>query len=148
MKTYKEFSAGWLIFITLIPIQLIIAQMYFFKVGDVTLDKNGFVIANILFLAIYLLLYGMTTKVAEEKITVSFGIGLIRKAIDLKRIESVETVKTKWYHGWGIRIIMNGVLYNISGTDAVELKFKDSHRIVRIGSKNSGNLKQEIDNRL
>ncbi|MGV3587775.1 MAG: hypothetical protein ACO1OF_12280 [Adhaeribacter sp.] len=92
--------------------------------------------------------YGLTTKITAEAITVSFGIGLIRKRIKLQRIKTVDTVKSPWYYGWGIRIIPNGTLYNISGTDGVELKFNDTDRIIRIGTKDSLTLKKEIEKRL
>jgi hypothetical protein len=86
----------------------------------------------------------MTIKIDERLLTISFGIGLIRKRIEIARIKNVETVKNPWYYGWGIRIIPKGMLYNISGTAGIELKFKDTERLVRIGTKNSTQLKQEI----
>ena len=60
----------------------------------------------------------------------------------------MDTIKSAWYHGWGIRIIPNGTLYNISGTDGVELKFNDMNTIIRIGTKDSATLKKEIEKRL
>jgi hypothetical protein len=90
----------------------------------------------------------LTTKINSDTITVSFGIGLIRKRIKLKRVKAVDTVKSPWYYGWGIRIIPNGTLYNISGYDGVELKFNDTDRIIRIGTKDSVTLKKEIEKRM
>ncbi|MBK5277333.1 MAG: hypothetical protein JJE09_00570 [Bacteroidia bacterium] len=90
----------------------------------------------------------MTTKISSEIITVFFGIGLIRKRIQIKRISSVETIKTPWYYGYGIRFIPNGMLYSVSGTDGVELKLNDTKRVIRIGSKNPQQLKQEIAKRI
>jgi hypothetical protein len=90
----------------------------------------------------------MSVKLTQDTLVVSFGIGLIRKSIPLKRIKAVNAVKSPWYYGWGIRIIPNGVLYNIRGQDGVELKFKDTERIIRIGTKDSSNLKKEIEKRL
>jgi hypothetical protein len=100
------------------------------------------------FILVCLLFYGLTTKITPDTISVSFGIGLIRKRIKLKRIKTVEIVKSPWYYGWGIRIIPNGTLYNMSGTDGVELKFNDTDRIIRIGAKDSLTLKKEIEKRL
>ena len=45
-------------------------------------------------------------------------------------------------------MIPNGALYNISGTDGVELKFDDTNKIIRIGTKDSLILKKEIEKRL
>jgi hypothetical protein len=39
-------------------------------------------------------------------------------------------------------------LYNISGTRGVELKFNDTERIIRIGTKDPLTLKKEIEKRL
>jgi hypothetical protein len=100
------------------------------------------------FLLVYLLFYGLTTKISAEIITLSFGIGLIRKRILINRISNVETVKTPWYYGYGIRFIPNGMLYNISGSEGIEIEFNDTKRVVRIGSKNPGLLKLQIEKRI
>lgn len=112
------------------------------------MDRNNYVITTSVFVLVCLLFYGMTTRIGADTIEVSFGIGLIRKRIQLQRIKSVDTVKSPWYYGWGIRIIPHGMLYNITGTDGVELTFKDTSRIVRIGSRDAATLKNEIEKRL
>jgi hypothetical protein len=40
------------------------------------------------------------------------------------------------------------MLYNISGSDGVELQFSDTDRIIRIGTRDADQLKTEIENRL
>ena len=148
MRDYKEFTFGWLIFIFVIPIYLLLTYLRLNEIGDRPIDSNGHIAMTLLFIVICFLFYGLTTKVTRDAITVSFGIGIIRKRIPLKRIRTVKTVKSPWYYGWGIRIIPKGILYNISGTDGVELKFNDTSRIVRIGTKDSSTLKKEIEKRL
>jgi len=96
----------------------------------------------------YLLFYGLTTKIENGLLTVSFGVGLIRKRIQLHRIKKVATIVNPWYYGWGIRFIPNGMLYNMSGSDGVELQFNDTGRIIRIGTRDSDRLKMEIESRL
>jgi len=61
---------------------------------------------------------------------------------------TIDTVKNPWYFGWGVRFIPNGMLYNITGTAAIELKFKHTNKVFRIGSKDPWKLKQEIEKRL
>jgi hypothetical protein len=90
----------------------------------------------------------MTTTVNAEWITVSFGMGIIRKRIQISRIKNIEIVKNPWYYGWGIRLIPKGMLYNISGSEGVELTFIDTDRVIRIGSAVSTRLKEEISKRL
>ena len=50
--------------------------------------------------------------------------------------------------GWGIRIIPNGMLYNVGGSRGVELRFTDTTRIIRIGTKDALKLKSEINRQL
>lgn len=148
MNDYKEFTFGWLIFLTVLPVHLLVTYLYINNIGDRPLDTNAYLGITLLFVFVCLLFYGLTTRITSDTITVSFGMGLIRKRIALDRIRSVETVKSPWYYGWGIRLIPNGTLYNISGSDGVELKFKDKKRVIRIGSKDSSNLRNEIEKRL
>ena len=148
MKDYTEFQFGWLIFAVTIPTQILITYLYLNDLGDRPIGLTGFVIASSVFILVYLLFYGMATKISDGVITIAFGAGLIRKRIVLKRISTVEAIKTPWYYGYGIRFIPNGMLYNISGTDGVELKFNDLERVVRIGTKDSTKLKEEIAKRI
>lgn len=148
MKDYKEFTFGWLIFVLLIPIHLLLTYLYINDIGDRPMGTNGYTIVTVTFILIYFLFYGLTTKITSDTITVSFGVGLIKKKMQLKRVKTVDTIKSPWYYGWGIRIIPNGTLYNISGTDGVELKFNDTNRIIRIETTDSLTLKKEIEKRL
>jgi hypothetical protein len=148
MKDFKEFTFGWLVFVLLIPIHLLMSYLYINDIGDRPMGTNGYIIVTLTLTLIYFLFYGLTTKITSDTITVSFGVGLIRKKIQLKNVKSVDTIKSAWYHGWGIRIIPNGTLYNISGNDGVELKFNNTDRVIRIGTKDSVTLKKEIEKRL
>jgi len=148
MKSYKEFTFGWLIFVLAIPIHLLVAYLYVNQLGDRPVGTGGFTAISLVFIIIYFLFYGLTTKITLDAIVVSFGIGLIIKRIPLKRVEAVDIITSPWYYGWGIRIIPNGMMYNISGSQGVELKFNDTKRIVRIGTKDPSRLKKEIKMRL
>jgi hypothetical protein len=135
-------------FCFVIPVQILIVYLYVNEVGDRPLGTIGFLVVNAIIFLTYFLFYGLTTKVNSSTVTISFGIGIIRKNIQLKRIIQVEVVKSPWYYGWGIRFIPNGMLYNISGSDGVELSFNDTNRVIRIGTKDSGRLKEEVLKRL
>jgi hypothetical protein len=148
MKDHKEFTFGWLIFAIVIPIHLLLTYLYVNHIGDRPLSTNIYAVITVTLFLTYILFYGLTTQVTAEKIIVSFGPGIIKKRIELKTVKTVEAVKSPWYYGWGIRIIPNGVLYNISGRDSVELRFNDRKGIIRIGTKNSLTLKNEIEKRL
>ena len=144
----QEFQFGWLIIVLVIPSQILITYFFINNIGDKPFSVAGFIIVSSLLLLACLFFYGLTTKVSADKITVVFGVGVPRKTIAINRIKSVEQVKTPWYYGWGIRYFPGGVLYNISGLDGVELKFKDTENVIRIGSKDSHKLKDEIGKRI
>lgn len=148
MKDYKEFTFGWLIFVFAIPIHLFLTYLYVNNLGDRPMGTDGYIVFTLAVILVCLLFYGLTTKITSDTIVVSFGIGLIRKRIELKRVKKVDEVESPWYYGWGIRIIPHGTLFNISGTRGVELKFNDTRRIIRIGTKDSSTLKREIESRL
>jgi hypothetical protein len=42
-------------------------------------------------------------------------------------------VRNPWYYGWGVRLTPHGILYNVSGLNAVELLLDDGRR-VRVGT--------------
>ncbi|HEX8040675.1 MAG TPA: hypothetical protein VF490_16070 [Chryseosolibacter sp.] len=148
MRDYQEFTFGWLIFIFAIPIHLLMTYFYIKEMGTRPIGTNGYLVITVILAIICALFYRLKTTISSHAITVSFGIGLIRKRIGLKRIKTVSVVKSPWYYGWGIRIIPNGMLYNISGFDGVELKFNDTGRIIRIGTMDAAALKKEIEQRL
>ncbi|NTW24790.1 MAG: hypothetical protein HGA37_08830 [Lentimicrobium sp.] len=81
-----------------------------------------------------LLFYQLKIHIDYSEVKISFGIGLIRKSWELKKIEQVSVVKNNVFHGWGIHYALNTTIYNVSGFNAVELKFKNSKRKVRIGT--------------
>jgi len=140
--SYNEFQFAWWILI-LIPVWLgvIIATE---DRADLHLISILISPITILCVLIALLFYGMKTTVTGSKITIAFGIGLIRKSIDLSTVQSVKSVKNQWYYGWGIRMIPNGWLYNIAGLRAVEIKRKDKNSVLRIGSKHPEILRKVI----
>lgn len=85
-------------------------------------------------LAIVLLLFSMlTVRVDRTHVRCAFAFGVIRKDIPLGEIVSASVVRSHWLHGWGIRWIPGGWLWNVSGLDAVELLLS-SGRVFRIGT--------------
>ena len=88
MKPFKEFQFGWLIFIFVVPAQLLITYFYIFHVGSKPIDTSSYILANFAFVLVYLLFYGLTTTIDNNTLVVSFGIGLIKKKIDISSIIS------------------------------------------------------------
>ncbi len=144
MKRFKEFQFGKIIFLFALPAQAFLFATYYLQLGKNGMSLQSFALANIVIGLVYLLFYGMTTTIDEERIRITYGIGLIRKSIQLHDIDTVTIVTNPWYYGWGIRLIPNGMLYNINGSVGVELKLKEKTRVIRIGTSNAFALKQAI----
>ncbi len=76
----------------------------------------------------------LTVTVSAESLRIRFGpVGLIRKEWPIGEIVSATVVANPWYYGYGIRWTPHGVLYNVSGRNAVEILFISGKK-VRIGT--------------
>jgi len=75
----------------------------------------------------------LTVEVDHEAVRLRFGVGLIRKTIPLADVQACREVRNPWYVGWGIRLTPTGVIWNVSGYDAVELALPEGKRF-RIGT--------------
>jgi hypothetical protein len=95
---------------------------------------NWIAIAVLIIIAVALVLFStLTVVIWEDELEVRFGPGPIRKRFKLHDIESCRVVKNHWYYGWGIRLTPHGVLYNVSGFYAVELRLRTGKKF-RIGT--------------
>lgn len=148
MGDYKEFQFGTLLVITLGLTELLMLWLFMNGIGTTPMTLGIFLLVTGILLISVLLFYGMTTVVAGDTIVLSFGIGLIRKTIDLSNVREAVIIKNPWYYGWGIRYIPHGMLYNVSGPDGVELRFTTGGRIVRIGTKDPVHLHAALSWRL
>jgi hypothetical protein len=96
-------------------------------------------------LALGLLAYSsLTVEVDATRVSARFGVGFIRKSIDIADIVRCEIVHTPSWWGWGIHWTPAGWLYNVSGRAAVRLDMR-SQRPVMIGSDEAERLKAAID---
>ena len=83
---------------------------------------------------VLLLLFStLTITVTADRIGLAFGIGLVRRTIDLHQVADVAVVHNPWYYGWGIRYTPRGWLWNVSGRRGVELSYRNGGRFL-IGS--------------
>ena len=102
---------------------------------------------QLVLLACIALFYCLRVEVDDRFVTVRFGVGVIRRHFPLADIVSVRTVRNRWYHGWGIRRIRRGWMFNVSGLDAVEITTSGGKNY-RIGTDEPGALKREIERRI
>lgn len=113
-------------------------------VSDDDTDVTGVVSAIVALLALLSVVFGrLTVTVDHRAVSAKFGWGWPARRIDLTDVVSVRTVRNRWYHGWGIRWISGGSMYNVAGYDAVELRLH-SGRLFRIGTDEPSALESAI----
>ena len=134
METKSFTQRGTLIIWIFIPIILIncIRFYYHYQFGNTDLSPDG--ILMVVLSIVLLLMYKITIKVSESFISLSMGIGIVRKTYSLKDIKSITPVTNSLLTGWGIRYTSGGWLYNVSGRKAVEIRFHNSPKVIRIGT--------------
>jgi hypothetical protein len=115
---YRHTQAGWVTLWSLGGSSLLILYLMRLEPSWIPLPILG-----ILILA--MILFASLTVIGNSRfIEVRFGPGLIRKRIGLDDIESCRSVQNHWWYGWGIRRLLKGWMFNVSGLDAVELSLK------------------------
>lgn len=129
MPIYKHKQMGTLVLVSMGFI--LVASL----LGWALVPESRHVLGTVFIVILLLMpLFGtLTTEVSKESLRVAFGFGLIRRTIALSRIEEVTVVKNRWYYGWGIRLTPHGWLFNVSGFDAIELRFVGGRKF-RIGT--------------
>lgn len=135
---------GWVIIIAMSAAMLLILGLSILS----TMTENGGIFL-LLFAPIMiipaLLFYQLTVIVDYNEVKIRFGIGIIHKTWQLSKMESAAPVKNNILHGWGIHYTTNTTIYNVTGFKAVELKFRNSRRKVRIGTSEPEKLAEYIN---
>jgi hypothetical protein len=116
-KRYEHTQVGYFIIVA------IVAAMVAIGIILANTGVNVIAIAVLVVLAVALVLFpSLTVVIREEELLVQFGPGVIRKRFKLNEIESCQAVKNPWYYGWGIRQTPQGMLFRVSGLNAVQIK--------------------------
>jgi len=77
-------------------------------------------------------------------VIVAFRGGWPRRRIELDDVIATRHVQNSWGHGWGLRKIRNGWMFDIAGSDVVELTLR-SGRVFRIGTDQPAELSAAIE---
>jgi hypothetical protein len=85
----------------------------------------------------------LTVEVGEGVLRFHFGPGFWRKRFPLADIAAADAARSSWWEGYGIRITPRGMLYNISGKDAVRITLR-SGKSFRIGTDEPEALLQTL----
>jgi hypothetical protein len=138
IKRYEHTQVGYLI------IAVMAAVMVLIGVVLANAGINWIAIGVLVVIAVALVLFSsLTVVIREDELEARFGPGPIRKRFKLNEIESCQVVKNHWYYGWGIRLTPHGVLFNVSGFHAVEIKLRTGKKF-RIGTDVPQELEEAI----
>ena len=79
----------------------------------------------------------MTTTLTKDKLTISYGVGWIKKSYALEELNTIQTevVNFPWYLGVGIRATGNGWLYNVRPGKAIKIPKKKGRYSVFVGTQ-------------
>ena len=142
MEEYKHTQVGYIHVIAWSAIILVLACI------NVFIGFEPYTLIFLILLAVLLaLLSTLTVRVGGGAITVQFGVGIIRKRIQLSDVETYAKVRNPWYYGLGIRYTPRGWLYNIYGLSAIELLMKNG-RTCRIGTDDPEGFAQALQEAL
>jgi hypothetical protein len=134
---YRHTQIGYLTLIVILVAALGIVASLPNDVRPVTFGVAG------LLVIIALLFSSLTVEVGEGELRLHFGPGFWRKRIALSDVAAATPTQSSWWEGWGIRFTFRGMLYNVSGTDAVEIELRSGQRF-RIGTDEPEALVQAI----
>jgi hypothetical protein len=131
-KKYTQFGTFTVIIMSVL---LIVFASLLIKHGF-SADQETYLYAFlvVIFLICLLTFYKLTIIVDNTTVSFKLGIGLLGKSYQISEIKSCNSVKNLWIYGVGIRKLPNGWLYNVSGFKAIELRFKDRTKVIRIGT--------------
>ncbi len=144
MSAYRHTQPGTLMRVTFaVAILGFLVGAMLAGASDPTMMAVLLVLALVMFL-VMLLFHSLTVEVARGYLVIRFGVGLIRKRWALQDIDGAEAVENRWWYGWGIRITPHGWLFNVSGSDAVQVRLV-SGKQVRIGTDEPAKLQAAIE---
>jgi hypothetical protein len=128
MNTYKHTQIGYLLIVALGAAVVMIGNL------AVVTKFNPGTLLLLAFMILCLVVFAtLTVQVNDQAITLRFGLGLIRKSFLLQDVQAYRAVKNPWYYAWGIHAIPGGWIFNVSGTEAIELQMKHGRKY-RIGT--------------
>ena len=148
MSSYQHTQTGYVIIIALLAgIFIDLAVAYWAFAAEALTAPSiaivSFVVA-VLFLSL-LIFSTLTVAIDTAYLRISFGpVYLIRRKWLLDDIASCRTVENSWWYGWGIHLTPHGILYNVSGFGAAEIRTAKG-RVFRVGTDEPEQLTQAIN---
>lgn len=111
-----------------------------------TLDAAPWLVVALyaLLLGAFALFWRLTVEVDGGALRAVFGVGLVRRTVDLADVVRADAIRTRVWWGYGVHWTPSGWLYNVAGRDAVRLELR-AERAVMIGTDEPDALKAAID---
>lgn len=149
MVDYKKTQIGWFAIALFTSIMIILFCSYTFQWGNPP-TFNKLLYLSIFFLVCILLFFKLTIKLKNSSLKIIFGVGVIRLNINIDKLVSVRIIEIPWYYGFGIKVTSEGMLLNIQGKNAVEIKYinkKGGSKTLTVGTDNPEELKNILESR-
>ncbi|PYL27314.1 MAG: hypothetical protein DMF39_11355 [Verrucomicrobia bacterium] len=125
MTRYEHTQTGYVMVCVLFVAAYAVASSRFFEASSA---RQISLVISILLLITIVAFYKLTITIDDEALCASFGIGLIRKKLPVSEIAGCESIRIRWWYGWGIYLTPDGWLYNVAGWDAVAITLRDGRK--------------------
>ena len=120
MKTYQHTQAGKAL------VNWMIVMFLVFAIGGAFV--HPLIVAAIIIAVTAWVFRSMTVEISDTELTWYFGSDFLRKRVPVSEVVSAEPIRTKFWYGWGIHYTPRGLLYNVSGYDAVAITLRSGKR--------------------
>jgi hypothetical protein len=137
---YRETQIGWV----LMAIFAVVALLIVLILRSAPLQPVSLVPLVLVLLAAAMFGF-MSVGVTTDAVSITMGVGFVRRRIERSQIRRLTIVRNPWYWGLGVRLYSrgSGTMYAVSGLRAVELTLGDD-RTVRIGTRDPERLLQVL----
>src|SRR5690554_4272655 len=134
---YKESQNFTLVNVSSITLTVIFIILYFLTGGIKKIPISIFIFVVVFLLTPIILFFKMDTKLTNEKLKITFGVGLIKKTFKTNSLNfsTVQQSKIPWYYGVGIRIAKDGIVYNSKPGSVIKIQKRDSKKHIYIGTR-------------
>lgn len=148
MTPYRHRQVGWKL-VAGVTVGLALAAWFVSALSPATRDAAPLLVYGLFGVLIVAMLTfaTLTVTVDDTEIRVVFGVGLVRKTIDLADVLKCEPVGIRALWGWGLHWTPAGWLYNVGGRDAVRVVLALEKAVV-IGTDDARGLAAAIDARI
>jgi hypothetical protein len=134
METKKFVQTGIFSVAVALPLLILFVILTFTTGLEDTSLLIIFSMLSLIMLFLLLFFYQIVIEIDQTYISFKMGIGLFHKKYRIDNLDDCQPIVNSFITGIGIRPVSKGWLYNVSGYSAIELTFKDSEKVVRIGT--------------